>query len=129
MTESGDMTLAGPTSTGVDARLAAVLCYTAWWLSGLIFLFIEQKHEGVRFHAAQSLLLFGGLSVVIALLSIGSVLMLIVSSGAFQAARALAYTVWIAAIAVWLLLMYRTYNGRTWRVPGVGPLAERLAAR
>ena len=117
------------TSTGVDPRLSALLCYTAWWISGLIFLFIEQQHRTVRFHAAQSLVRFGGLSIVIALLSFLSVAMLMVSGGAFQAARVLVYLVWIGAVGLWLVLMYRTYHGETWRVPLAGDLAAKLAAR
>lgn len=118
-----------PTSTGVDPRLASLLCYAAWWVSGLIFLIIEQQHATVRFHAAQSLVLFGGLSVLIALLSVGSVAMLMVSGSAFQAARLVVYAVWLAAVGIWLLLMYRTYHGHTWRVPVAGDLAAKLAAR
>ncbi len=117
------------TSTGVDPRLAALLCYTAWWLSGLIFLFIEKQHRTVRFHAAQSLVLFGGLSIIIAVLSFVSVAMLMVSGGAFQAARVVVYVVWIGAVGLWLVLMYRTYHGETWRVPLAGDLAARIAAR
>jgi uncharacterized membrane protein len=119
----------GATSTGVDPRLAALLCYTAWWVSGLVFLIIEQQHREVRFHAAQSLVLFGGLSILIALLSFGSVAMLMVSGSAFQLARMVVYLVWLAAVVMWLLLMYRTYNGETWRVPVAGDLAARIAAR
>jgi uncharacterized membrane protein len=117
------------TSTGVDPRLSALLCYTAWWISGLIFLFIERQHRTVRFHAAQSLIIFGGLSIVIFLLSFFSVAMLMVSGGAFQAARVLVYLVWIGAVGLWLVLMYRTYHGETWRVPLAGDLAAKIAAR
>jgi uncharacterized membrane protein len=117
------------TSTGVDPRLSSLLCYTAWWVSGLIFLIIEQQHREVRFHAAQSLILFGGLSAVIATLSLLSVVMLMVSGGAFQAARMLVYVVWFGAVVLWLVLMYRTYQGQTWRVPIAGDLAAKLAAR
>jgi uncharacterized membrane protein len=113
----------------VDARLSALLCYTAWWLSGIIFLIIEQQHRAVRFHAAQSLVLFGGLSVILVLFSVGSVGMLMISSGAFQAARTAVYLIWLAAVAMWLVLMYRTYTGRTWRVPLASRLAARIAAR
>jgi uncharacterized membrane protein len=98
-------------------------------MSGLIFLFIEQRHRQVRFHAAQSLILFGGLSALIAGLSFLSVAMLMISGGAFQAARVLVYLVWLVAVILWLVLMYRTYNGQTWRVPLIGDLAARLAAR
>lgn len=121
--------LTGATSTGVDPRFAAVLSYAAWWLSGLVFLFIEQQHRGVRFHAAQSLVLFGGLSVVIAVLSVVSVGMLVVSASAFQAARLVVSVVWIGAVALWLILMIRTLRGDTWRVPLVAELAERLAGK
>ena len=121
--------LTGPTSTGVEPRLAAVLCYSAWWISGLIFLIIEQQHRTVRFHAAQSLVLFGGLSLVIGMLSAGSVGMLVVSAAAFQAARLLVYLVWIAAVAIWMLLMLKTFQGETWRVPFASDLAARLSER
>lgn len=129
MTESDVSGLAGPTSSGVEPRLSAILCYTAWWLSALVFLVIEQQHRGVRFHAAQSLVLFGGLSVLIGLLSALSVAMLVVSAGAFQAARLLVYLVWIGAVGLWLVLMLRTFKGDTWRVPLVADLADRIAAR
>ena len=109
--------------------MSALLCYTAWWLSALIFLAIEQQHRGVRFHAAQSLLLFGGLSVAIGALSGLSVAMLVVSAGAFQAVRLLVYLVWIGAVGVWLVLMLRTYKGETWRIPFVADFADRIAAR
>ena len=121
-----ESSLTGVTSTGVEPRLAAVLSYTAWWLSGLVFLIIEQQHRGVRFHAAQSLVLFGGLSAIIALLSVLSVGMLVVSASAFQAARFIVSGVWVAAVVVWLLLMFRSFKGETWRVPLVADIAEKI---
>lgn len=129
MAETDIASLAGPTSTGVDPRLSALLCYMAWWVSGLVFLIIEQQNRAVRFHAAQSLVLFGGLSVLIALLSVVSIGMLVVSSNAFQAARVVVYVVWVLAVGIWLLLMYRTFKGETWRVPLAGDLAAKIAAR
>ena len=129
MADANRDVLTGPTSTGVEPRLAALLCYSAWWISGLIFLIIEQQHRTVRFHAAQSLVLFGGLSLVIGMLSAGSVGMLVVSAAAFQAARLLVYLVWIAAVAIWMLLMLKTFQGETWRVPFASDLAARLSER
>ena len=121
--------LVGPTSTGVEPRLSALLCYTAWWVSALVFLVLEQQHRGVRFHAAQSLVVFGGLSVLIGVLSALSVAMLVVSTTAFQAARFLVYLVWIGAVGIWLVLMFRTFNGHTWRVPFAADFADRIAAK
>jgi uncharacterized membrane protein len=117
----------GPTSTGVEPRLSALLCYTAWWVSGLVFLIIEQQNQVVRFHAAQSIVLFGGFSLLIGLLTAVRIAMLIVSAAAFGAATLLVYLVWIAAVGIWLLLMVRTFKGETWRVPFASDLADRIA--
>ena len=129
MTDANQDALTGPTSTGVDPRLSAVLCYTGWWVSGLIFLIIEQQHRGVRFHAAQSLVLFGGLSIVIGLLSMLSVGMLVVSTSAFQVARFLVSAVWIVAVVLWLVLMFRALKGETWRVPFAAEIADKVVGR
>jgi uncharacterized membrane protein len=127
VTDSDSTSLAGPTSTGVEPRLSALLAYTAWWLSGLVFLIIEQQHRGVRFHAAQSVVVFGGLFLLILVLTAISVAMLVISAAAFQAAQMVVYLVWIAAIGIWLVLMVRTYKGETWRVPFASDLAQRIA--
>jgi uncharacterized membrane protein len=117
----------GPTSTGVEPRLSALLCYTAWWVSGLVFLIVEQQNQVVRFHAAQSIVLFGGFSLLIGLLTAVRIAMLIVSAVAFSAATLLVYLVWIAAVGIWLVLMVRTFKGETWRVPFASDLADRIA--
>jgi uncharacterized membrane protein len=127
--ESPEVDLSTGTSTGVDPRLSILLCYTAWWVSGLIFLIIETQHRDVRFHAAQSLVLFGGLTVLIALLTIAGVGMLVVSGTAFQALRLLMYLVWLGAMLLWLLVMVRTFRGESWRVPFAADLADKIAAR
>lgn len=127
MTDDGDLT--GPTSTGVDARLSALLCYLAWWVSGVVFLVIEQEHRAVRFHAAQSVVLFGGLTAVIVLLSVASVAALFVSPVIFQAAWMFSYLVWFGAVLLWLFVLLKTFRGETWRVPVAGDLAARIASR
>ena len=33
------------------------------------------------------------------------------------------------AVLLWVVLMYRTYNGETWHVPLAGDLAAKIAAR
>jgi uncharacterized membrane protein len=120
---------AGTTSTGVDARLSALLCYLAWWVSGLVFLVIEQRNEAVRFHAAQSIVLFGGFSVLIFLMAMASVGMLFISPAAFQAAYTLSFLLSLASIALWLFVMLKIFKGESWRVPYAADLASRLASR
>lgn len=56
--------LSSPTVLGIDERIERVLCYVLGWISGLIFLVIEQKNQTVRRHAWQSVIVFGTLSVI-----------------------------------------------------------------
>lgn len=53
-----------PTTLGIPERWERVLCYVGGWITGIIFLLIEQRNETVRRHAAQSTLVFGGLSIL-----------------------------------------------------------------
>lgn len=98
-------------TTGLDERLASVLCYSAWWITGLLFLVIERQHRGIRFHAAQSLVLFGALSLLLLGLGALSALALMVSGQAYQVARAVADALWIGAAALWLVLVVRAWRG------------------
>ena len=115
-----------PTSTGLDARLASVLCYAGWWVTGLVFLFAERQDRGVRFHAAQSLLLFGLLSAVMFVSGGASAVAFFVARPSFQLLQVAGNVVWLFAVALWLVLLLRTGRGDTWRVPFVADLADRI---
>ncbi len=52
------------TTLGLDERLERVLAYLFGWVSGL-FLFLVEKNRTVRQHAAQSMVTFGTLSILI----------------------------------------------------------------
>ena len=51
-------------STGVDRRTGAVLAYLATWVTGIIFLFVGKNDPDVKYHAAQSVVLFAALSIL-----------------------------------------------------------------
>jgi len=116
-----------PTSTGIDARLASVLCYAGWWVTGLVFLFAERQHRGVRFHAAQSLLTFGALSAVMLVSGGASAMAFLVTGPSFQLLQAAGNVVWLGAVALWLVLLLKTWRGETWRVPVIADLADKIA--
>ena len=66
---AGAMTHAAPppgAARGLDPRAAAVLAYSAWWVTGALFLLVERHDARVRFHAAQSVVVFGAVSAAIA---------------------------------------------------------------
>src|SRR5580658_6259857 len=49
--------------SGMSENVAAFLCYLVGWVTGIIFFLID-KRPFVRFHAAQSIVVFGGLHVI-----------------------------------------------------------------
>jgi len=115
------------TSTGVDPRLASMLCYAAWWVTGLLFLFLEREHRGVRFHAAQSLVLFGGLSLLMACIGAASAMSLFLAPAFFQTILSLNSLIWLGAVIVWSVLMVQTIRGESVRVPLIADLADRIS--
>lgn len=119
--------MTGPTSTGVDARLASVLCYAGWWVTGLVFLFAERRHRGVRFHAAQSLLVFGVLSVIMLASGGASAVAFFVDGPSFRLLQVAGNAVWLGAVALWLVLLLKAWRGETVRLPLVAALADKIA--
>jgi uncharacterized membrane protein len=115
------------TSTGLDARLASVLCYAGWWVTGLVFLFAERHDATVRFHAAQSLIVFGVLSVALFFFGGASAVAFFVAAPVFQLLQSIGNVLWLGAVLLWLFLLVKTWRGETWRVPVVGDLAMKLA--
>jgi uncharacterized membrane protein len=121
--------VSGSSSTGIDERLAAVLCYSVWWITGALFLVLEQRHRTIRFHAAQSLVLFGAISALLVAFGGLSVVALVLSSQTYQLMRAFGNLLWVGAAVLWLVLVLRAWHGDVWRVPLVAALADRVADR
>jgi uncharacterized membrane protein len=114
-------------STGLSPRVAGLLCYAAAWASGLLLVAIERDSRYVRFHAWQSLLGFGALT----LFALGAwgvtILMAFVSPGAFRVMAYVTQIAWIALGAAWLFAVVMVAQGRRWKMPLVGKWAERFA--
>ena len=108
---------AGDSSTGLKANIAALVCYLGVWITGLIFLFIEKKSPFVRFHAAQSLVTFGILGILTVIL------------------RYIPYIWWLSTIVglltfvLWLVLMYKAYQGESYKLPLFGDIAAGIAGK
>jgi uncharacterized membrane protein len=114
----GDVSPFERTAMGMKARTAGLLCYLFGWVSGLIFLLLERDNRFVRFHAAQSLLFFGAVSILewffsyfpFALFGLGGVVGLVGFIG-------------------WIVLMVAAHRGRYYKLPLFGDYAEQLASR
>ncbi len=105
-------------STGLSENVAGALCYALGWVTGLVFLVIERQSEFVRFHAMQSLIAFGLLSVA------GFVINVMPGLGSF-----LSWLISMLAVVLWILLMFKAWSGERYRLPWVGEEAEKQVRR
>ncbi|HTS11534.1 MAG TPA: DUF4870 domain-containing protein [Candidatus Limnocylindrales bacterium] len=117
---------AGVQQTGLTENVAGALCYSVGWITGLIFFFID-KRPFVRFHAAQSIVVFGALHIISIALGIFFGFSILAGGLAgFSVGFALYRLVELAAFILWLLLMIKAYQGQKFRVPGAADVAESI---
>src|ERR1700684_3723998 len=101
---------AGSGTSGMSENVAGLLCYSLGWVTGLIFFLID-KRPFVRFHAAQSMVVFGGLQIIqivlgrifFASMYSGGVMNVSMGSGLLSLLGLLAFVLWI-------LLMIKAYQ-------------------
>jgi uncharacterized membrane protein len=103
-------------STGLDDNVAGLLSYLFGWITGLIFFLIEKDSKFVRFHAVQSIVVFGTITVA------GIVLRLIPFIGWF-----LQIALSIIALILWIILMVKAYQGEKYKLPWAGDIADKQA--
>jgi uncharacterized membrane protein len=120
---------AAGTQSGLSENVAGLLCYVLGWVTGLIFYFID-KRPFVRFHAAQSMVVFGALQIISIVLG-RMFLASIYTGGAagFSMASGLISLVDLAALVLWILLMIKAYQHERFKVPVAGDFAENFAGK
>ena len=104
------------TSTGLEENIAGLLCYVLGWISGLVFFLLEKENKFVRFHALQSIIVFGVLFLA------GVVVSWIPFIG-----WVIAWLISVLAVVLWILLMIKAYQGEKFKLPWAGDLAEKNA--
>jgi uncharacterized membrane protein len=109
---------------GLDSNTAALLAYLLGWVTGLLFLAVEKDNDDVRFHAMQSVLFFGGVTLAAVVLwlllrvpHINILFMVLLS------------LLGLFTFAAWAILMLKAYQGNRFMLPWVGERAERRAIR
>lgn len=119
---------AGQTSTGLDPKLAGLLCYILGIITGLIFFLIEKSNDVVRFHAAQSIVFSGSVIVLWIVLAILGMIIATVSWPLGSLYSILTLLVWLGLFVVWVILLIKGYSGAKWKLPFLGDIAERMAS-
>ncbi len=115
---SGDVNPRERTEMGLKLGTAGLFCYLFGWVGGLVFFLLERNSRFVRFHAVQSLLFFGSMSILewvcsffpYSLFGFGGVIGLVSFIG-------------------WIVLMVAAYRGRYYKLPLLGDYAEQLVNR
>ena len=114
----------GATSMGLSQNTAAGLSYVFTWITGLIFFFMEKQNRFVRFHAMQSILFFGGATVLAIVLSVIVGLHLPLVSLLASCVYGL---LGLAMFVGWIILMINGFQGKYFKLPIIGDYAERYA--
>jgi len=125
---------ASPASQGSvekDDRKFALYSYLGFCFTGIVFFFLKKKRPFVRFHAAQSIVLFVPIAAVLVVLKIISIITLIpIIGGLFGfVINFLISLVVVPAAILWIALMVLSYQGIRVKLPIVGHYAEALMAR
>ena len=100
----------------LEPNIAGLLCYVVGWISGIIFLVLEQKNRFVRFHAIQSIIVFGALNLASVILGhipfIGWFFSVIIG---------------VFGFIMWIVLMVKAYHYQLYKVPLAGDWAAKLS--
>jgi uncharacterized membrane protein len=119
----------GSSEPGLPPDTLIALAYVGGWTTGVLIWLVEREDARVRFHGAQAALLFGGLTILWMTLWLGSFVLLTLSAVGFAVVQRLAQGVLIAGLVLWLVALWQAWQGRSWRVPLVADVADRLARR
>jgi uncharacterized membrane protein len=119
------------TSIGLSNNVAGLLCYVVGWITGIVFLVIEKKSKFVKFHAWQSIMVFGVLSVAQIIVSgiLAAIGAATFSPGLIVFSGVLGTIIWILTAILWIILMIQAGTGKMWKVPWGGNWAERRVSK
>ena len=105
------------TSMGMEQNLEGLLCYVLGWVTGIIFFIMEKDNKFIRFHAMQSIIVFGAIFVVDIILSILRVFVPFI--------WILTVLLGIITFILWIVLMMKAYQGQMFKLPVAGDIAEK----
>ncbi|HUE68487.1 MAG TPA: hypothetical protein VMP38_09920 [Candidatus Acidoferrum sp.] len=104
----------GGTPAASNTKTNVILAYLLWWITGLIFLFVGKNDPDVKWNAAQSVVVLGGIWLIGVIVSI-----------IFAPVGALIYLV---AIIYWVIFLIGAFNyqGGHIKAPGIAQFTDSL---
>jgi len=101
------------TSLGLTENQTAALAYVLGWATGLVVYLMEKDNKNLRFHAMQSIVFFGLVTVVNMIL------------GGFYYVWMLTQLVNVIALVVWVICLVKAYQGEKFRIPVIADFVEK----
>ncbi len=102
------------TALGIDENIEGLLCYILTFITGIVFLVLEKENKFVRFHAMQSIATFLPLFVISFVIGFIPFIGWVISS-----------LIVLVEVILWLLLMFKAYQGEMYKLPIAGDFAEK----
>lgn len=113
--------------SGLNPNVAGALSYLGGLLTGVLFLLLDKDRPYVRFHASQAIVF----SLAWAAVWIGTVVLDVILGAipliGWLISVLLSIGLAVVGFGLWVLLMWRAYQGEEWEMPVVGEWARKLA--
>jgi uncharacterized membrane protein len=103
------------TKIGLAENISGVVAYFLGFITGIVLLVIEKENKFVRFHAAQSTVVFGALFIISIILGFIPIIGWLI-----------ALFLPIIGLVLWLYLMFMAYKGNLYRLPVLADFADKL---
>jgi len=106
--------MGGTPAAAGNAKTNVILAYLFWWVTGLSFLFVGKNDPDVKWNAAQSVVVLGGIWLIAFIL--GFIV------GPF------AGIVWLVGLVYWIIFLVGAFNYKGGRIaaPGIGQFTDQL---
>ncbi|HEV2414037.1 MAG TPA: hypothetical protein VGX27_04465 [Candidatus Dormibacteraeota bacterium] len=105
---------AGGTPAASNSKTNVILAYLLWWITGLIFLFVGKDDPDVKWNAAQSVVVLGGIWLI------GLIVSIIYAP--------VGYLVYLVAFVYWIIFLIGAFNyqGGHIKAPGIAQYTDQL---
>lgn len=108
--------------TAGNQNLMGALAYLAGPVTGIFLLLTEKENDYIRFHAMQSTVVFGAYVLLYIIMGIVPVLGWII-------AIILSPILTLVGFVLWMVLMWKAFNGEEYKLPYFGDLTQRQLAK
>jgi uncharacterized membrane protein len=104
----------GGSTAASNAKTNVILAYLFWWITGLIFLFVGKDNPDVKWNAAQSVVVLGGIWLI------GIIVSFIFAP--------VGYLIYLVGVVYWIIFLVGAFNyqGGHIKAPGIAQFTDQL---